>query len=805
MRSAIESLHLRHKFLLIGLLAFGMMAGPAVLVVRSNIDDLHKAAQELRGLSACQDLIRLIHVTQQHRGLSAATLGGSGELAGERDKKQAEVAQQLDVSIAAVEQLGLPDLHDPVSDLRQQGRGLLTAVQSKTLSGAESNTRHTALIAAQLALLEDVTSASGISKHPTDSGYYLQIALLRYLPKLTEVLGQLRGRGSLVLAQHTATGEDKGRLAALGETARSYLGSVGRQLELAVSANPAQLDALGAPVAATVKGANEAIQLVNSTILSAGQLDYSSRVFYDGMTEVIEPSFALIDESFRVMRADLDGVIHAARVKLAVLGALIGIISVCSLWIMWLVTRATTSAVTNAITLCNRIADGHLDNPPDREARAEMRLLMDGLDGMQQTLRSRKATDDAMMAKIQAATDETRGLMTDMDRHTRALDMAVQETQAVVQAALAGAGDRRIAIDGKEGQLAQLATAINTLIESVVSSVEQTQQVAGHAIEGNLTQRISMQGKTGHFATLSKTVNALIDTMSEMVRTIREASVELHASTTEIARGNSELSARTEQQAASLEETAASMEQMTAAVRSNADNAGQANQLALAARDHANRGGETVGAAVASMSAISSSSGKMADIIGVIDSIAFQTNLLALNAAVEAARAGEQGRGFAVVATEVRSLASRSASAAKEIKGLIDESVVKVEEGARLVAASGAALQDIVAGIKRVTAVVADIAASGHEQACGIEQVNKAVMSMDEGTQQNALLVEQASSSSQALTSQAARLTQLMARYQLAGESAPSEERPLNVRGNPLGAPRRATNDRSSARTRAAG
>jgi methyl-accepting chemotaxis protein len=207
------------------------------------------------------------------------------------------------------------------------------------------------------------------------------------------------------------------------------------------------------------------------------------------------------------------------------------------------------------------------------------------------------------------------------------------------------------------------------------------------------------------------------------------------------------------------------MEQMTSTVKNNADNAAQANQLAEAAREQAERGSQVVGSAVAAMGEINTASKKIADIIGVIDDIAFQTNLLALNAAVEAARAGEQGRGFAVVATEVRNLASRSAGAAKEIKGLIQDSVGKVNEGTKLVDESGEVLSDIVARVKKVTAVMAEIASSSRAQASGIEQVNKAVTMMDTMTQQNAAMVEEASAAAQALSAQASALTKLIAHY----------------------------------------
>ena len=224
------------------------------------------------------------------------------------------------------------------------------------------------------------------------------------------------------------------------------------------------------------------------------------------------------------------------------------------------------------------------------------------------------------------------------------------------------------------------------------------------------------------------------------------------------------------------------MEEMTSTVRQTADNAGQANQLAMAARQQAEKGGAVVNSAIAAMGGINSASKKIADIIGVIDEIAFQTNLLALNAAVEAARAGEQGRGFAVVATEVRNLAGRSATAAKEIKALIQDSVARVDAGSKLVDESGRTLEDIVSAVKKVTDIVAEIAAASREQSSGIEQVNRAVMQMDQTTQQNAALVEEASAASQAIVEQAQALNGMIARYDVGDAGERSVGRRSNER-----------------------
>ena len=314
---------------------------------------------------------------------------------------------------------------------------------------------------------------------------------------------------------------------------------------------------------------------------------------------------------------------------------------------------------------------------------------------------------------------------------------------------------------------ALLAWAIT---RSVTKPIQDAIRITEVVASGDLTTQIDTHShdEMGQLMTALKTMS---DSLVNIVRQVRLSTDSIATGSSEIAAGNMDLSSRTEQQASSLEETASSMEELTSTVRQNADNACQANQLAVTASEVATRGGSIVTQVVDTMGSINTSSKKIVDIIGVIDGIAFQTNILALNAAVEAARAGEQGRGFAVVASEVRSLAQRSAAAAKEIKELIGNSVEQVEIGTKLVDQAGATMMEVVESVKRVTDVVSEITAASQEQTSGIDQINIAITQMDQVTQQNAALVEEAASAAESLQNQANILVDAVSVFKLAGDA----------------------------------
>jgi methyl-accepting chemotaxis protein len=387
-------------------------------------------------------------------------------------------------------------------------------------------------------------------------------------------------------------------------------------------------------------------------------------------------------------------------------------------------------------------------------------------------LRREVITGEATMADVVALEREARG-----KKGMDAMRAVVDEIQEIEQKLLTQRAevaeeartfaDSVLIVGGALAVVLSIMLAI-AISRSIVRPLRQVLRATEdlRAGDGDLTYQLPPMD--AEFGDISRSLNGFIEKLHQIIATTKSLSESMSSGALQIASGNDDLNQRTQEQAAALEETASSMEEMTATVKQNADNARQANQLSTNARAHAEKGGQVVQRAVGAMDEINASSRKIADIIGVIDEIAFQTNLLALNAAVEAARAGEQGRGFAVVASEVRSLAQRSASAAKEIKNLINDSVDKVRAGSELVDESGRTLADIMESVKRVSDIVAEIAAASEEQAQGIDQVNNALTTMDSMTQQNAALVEEASAASKSLEQQGQGLVAQVGQFRTA-------------------------------------
>jgi methyl-accepting chemotaxis protein len=447
--------------------------------------------------------------------------------------------------------------------------------------------------------------------------------------------------------------------------------------------------------------------------------------------------------------------------------------------------EAVINPLNMAASYVDDLSKGVIPNEITKDYQGDFNIIKNNLNACGQAIKVlvadgnllAQAAEDGVLTTRADATKHlgeyrkvVEGLNATLDAIVTPLNMAASKLDSIAQ----GNIPDRIT-EHYNGDFNNIKDNLNTCIESINSLVGDVQMLANAANDGRVSVRADASAHQGDFRKIVEGVNETLEMIVNPIATVKVAVETISTAAKEIAQGNADLSRRTEEQAASLEKTAASMEELSSTVKQNAENAKQANQLATAASGVAVKGGDVVGEVVATMSSINTSAKKIEDIISVIDGIAFQTNILALNAAVEAARAGEQGRGFAVVAGEVRNLAQRSASAAKEIKELITDSVSKTAEGTRQVENAGNTMQEIVTSVKRVSDIIGEIAAASGEQSAGIEQINDAVMKMDDMTQQNTALVEEAAAAAESMMEQADELMNAVSVFQLEGESSQSK------------------------------
>jgi methyl-accepting chemotaxis protein len=435
---------------------------------------------------------------------------------------------------------------------------------------------------------------------------------------------------------------------------------------------------------------------------------------------------------------------------------------------------AIEGAVKEVNSVVYALAQGDFNRQVTMDLKGELALLKTGVNTSSQAIADAMSNLSMLMDAMSRGdfkyrsqavlVGEYANLASQADSAMQSIDMALTEIDTVMADVASGSLKARVSAD-LPGQLNEIKANLNGSLDEISKVFSETEQVLIALSEGKLYRRIT-HDFPGEFNTLKVSTNATASKLTEVVFEIQQAATTVHASTDDIAKGNSNLSARTETQASNLEQTAASMDEITTTVRHTATNASHANTIASEARSKAALGGEVVNQAVRAMEEINHASGRIADIIGVIDGIAFQTNLLALNAAVEAARAGEQGKGFAVVASEVRNLAGRSANAAKEIKNLIDDSVEKVKAGSELVSKSGKTLEEIISQVENVSSIVSEISTAADEQSLGINEVHRAVESLQLLTQQNTAMVEEAAAASEELGGQAKSLGDLMSFFE---------------------------------------
>ncbi len=641
MHTFIRNLRLGHKFVVLGLVAAVMAGIPLVIQVRSLNQEVAVLEGEIAGLEPGRGLLRVVQLTQQHRGMSASVLAGNADFEAQRAAKQLELRQ----AVAAFDTLVKRDVDNARvrADWQRAAadwQTLVAAVAGRVISADESSRRHTALIGSQIELHDRLADHFGLTLDPEAGSYFAVIATLQQMPRVTEALGQVRALGTLALAKKELSPPQRATIAEITGRARTGLRELGLTLEKAFEADPRVKDALDGTFEQSRTKVDGLLKLARDNILDAKEYTYPSTDFFNATTAAIDGVFATNVAAGKALEQILTGRLSKARQTQAGMLAGVAALLAFGLWLGAAIARSIVGQARAAQAVAERIAAGDLTSDINVTSNDEIGRMLQAMQTMQSSLA----------------------------------------------------------------------------------------QVVGN-----------VRGNADGVATASA----------------------------QIAQGNQDLSQRTEEQASALQQTAASMEQLGSTVKQNADNARQANQLAQGACTVAVKGGEVVGQVVETMKGINDSSRKIADIISVIDGIAFQTNILALNAAVEAARAGEQGRGFAVVASEVRSLAQRSGAAAKEIKTLIGVSVERVEQGTALVGQAGATMTEIVASIRRVTDIMGEISAASIEQSTGVAQVGESVSQMDQATQQNAALVEESAVAADSLKSQAQQLVQAVAVFKI--------------------------------------
>ena len=798
------------------------MSLPATLVgffyLRSSGHALRQARAELAGsayLRALGSLYADVAIDEQ-RAYELA----SGDAASAPAVREA--AERADAALARLDRVDTR-LGERFG-VRQDFRAAAAHWRALAAAGPQTSPARVAAVRQRLlARLERLVHAdatgSRVASDPNQETRSLIEILSEYVPAAISAEADLRRYAVDAAAKGYLGGGDRTGIAiARGRLLADFSAIKDALAEVPARARGPLTGALRAATAA----ADRFYRSVAGQIIDAKSLKVPTAALYADGTGERRALTRLLDASgaaaAHALRSHIAALRTARDVDLALVLLAIALIHALT----WTTEYSLTSPLRRVVAVFERIAAGHYDSDIDARRGDELGQVLQALQAMQSQLRAQLENERVIAAensRIRQALDKTSTgvLLADAEHRIIYLNEAAQSGFAghadAFRAVLPGfdaALLRGASMDSLASSPAEERRALDALrserieersfggldfrvttnpvldhngerIGTVMEWKERTQEVAVEremqavltAVTGDdLTRRIRLEGKRGFFAALGTGVNRLADNLAEVVSRVKTAAREIALGAEEITMGNSNLSTRTEEQSSSLEETASSMEQMTTTVKQNADNAAQANQLALAARNQAEQGVTVVDGAVKAVTGIDESARKIADIIGVIDAIAFQTNLLALNAAVEAARAGEQGRGFAVVASEVRNLAGRSASAAKEIKSLIQDSVTKVADGSRLVSQSGQTLGEIVASVKTVADIVAEIAAASREQSAGIEQVNRAVIQMDQITQQNAALVQETISASRVMSAQVRDLNQTLGRFRLAGEAA---------------------------------
>ena len=818
--AAMNRLSFARKLGLIGVLFMLPIIGVTTVLFQKYRTELEGAGQERAGVAMAVPVRNLVQQLLSHRYNNRLFLLGKKE----NEARMNAFAGKIDESFMQLDTLdkSLGARFDTSTAFTNMQSGWQKLRQSsRTMAAAESRAAHDNLVAQAIAFMILVADGSGLSLDPDTDSYYLMDAAMLRIPALAENIAKLRLYAAEAAESGDLSDEAGIEMVVLDRLIEADEAAVTGALGKVYAYAPAVKDKV-APAHITAFGNLKSFRNeVSSKIVKPPEISADPKLMRslglktsDQVFELEDAAFAGLDAALAARIASIEGM------RKRVLAGLLVVLSIVAYLYFGFVQGVRTS-LAGIKSGTARIAQGKLDASVELQTRDELGEIANSVNQVMGNVNAFAAAQVEMaqqheagvishrmdasrfpgaygelaaksnelvashIAMNQQVVDVVReyakgNLSVDIYRLpgekaaiSEAIDQVKRqllgingEIKALVDAAAAGDFEARGHAENYEYAFGEMVGGLNKLMQTCQGGLDEVSHVMGRIAHGDLSARMEGQYE-GAFLRIKNDCNTTVDQLTSIVSEIREATETINTAAKEIAIGNTDLSQRTEEQASSLQQTAASMEELTSTVRQNADNARQANQLAETASHIAVKGGEAVGQVVGTMGAITSSSKKIADIISVIDGIAFQTNILALNAAVEAARAGEQGRGFAVVATEVRNLAQRSANAAKEIKGLIGDSVDKVESGSRLVADAGSTMEEVVRSVKRVTDIMAEITAASQEQSSGIEQVNQAVAQMDKVTQQNAALVEQAAAAAESMEEQAVGLSKTVSVFQL--------------------------------------
>ena len=720
--SVMSKMKLWQKFSVLGILAATMFAVPVWQLVSRTNQEIAVTVKEKTGIDYAQEVIKLVQLLQQHRGLSAGVLAGDTSRINALENKRKEVNEQIIVVDATNSKRTELNLTANWQTLRSQWQQLL--VDLSALTPATAIERQSALIEAALRFNRRVVDKAGLALDPEIDTYYLMLTAITRIPELSENMGLLRARGNVVLTQKSLPPENRALLKLNVQSVAAIMSFVTENMEKTLPR-----PALANDIKVMLDVANATTKLVSEKIIETETLTYSAKDFFDLSTNAINQAFTVSDKISKALESGLDDRQH--RLEKQRMTLLIGVFTLFGAFAVYsfFITRNLLGAVKAVTGSLHQLNRGEMPTHDEKDYGFEFNQLKDGLNLVVSAVRALIA-DAGMLS--QAAVEGNLSNRADVTRHQ---------------------GDYRKIMEG-----------VNATLDAVIEPLNAVRTMLIGMEQGDMTLQITQQYR-GQLEDLRIATNNTAAKLAQTIGDVINATEQLGNASEQISATSQSLSQATSEQAASVDETSASIEQMAASINQNAENAKVTDGMAGKAAKEAVEGGEAVKQTVAAMKEI-------AKRIGIIDDIAYQTNMLALNAAIEAARAGDHGKGFAVVAAEVRKLAERSQIAAQEI-GTLAEGSVKAAERA------GALIDTIVPGIGRTSDLVQEISAASLEQSSGANQINTAMSQMSQITQQNASASEELAATAEEMTSQAEQLQELMGFFNIGQGERRSSNRPL--------------------------